>query len=151
MCIWMQWVIVCESVSLYVISMFCNCSTLNHLSLKKLNNNNKIIFYASFKIYWCSLLKELRHYNQKLFFFVHHKNRRKHNRYFKPGVFHNKFTLYQIKSNTYIQKTKFASHKQYLFCLLTSRNAKARKSESNRPKYTTRFLTLSEEKQPTNL
>ena len=41
----------------------------------------------------------------------------------------------------------FASHKQYLSSLLTSRKAK----NSNRPKYTTHFITLSEKKRPTNL
>ena len=32
-------------------------------------------------------------------------------------VFHNKFTRYHIKANVCLQKTKFASHKQYLFSL----------------------------------
>ena len=49
---------------------------------------------------------------------------REHNQHLKTDVFLNKFTLFQIKPNIYIWKTKFDFHKQYLFCLLTSRNAK---------------------------
>ena len=82
------------------------------------------------------------------YFCVRHKNKRKHNQYSKTAVFLNKFLLCHIKPNSYIQKTKFASQKQYLFCLLTSRNAK---KHSNRLNYTTRFLTLSEKKRFTNL
>ena len=55
---------------------------------------------------------------------MRHKNRRKHNQHFKTAAFHNKFTLFQIKPNIYIQKTKFASYKQYLTCVFISRNAK---------------------------
>ena len=67
------------------------------------------------------------------YFCVHHKNRRKHNRHFRNVVFHNKFTLCQIKPNIYIQKTKFASHKQYLFCVLTCRNAKKTRTDQSIP------------------
>ena len=55
---------------------------------------------------------------------MRHKNRRKHNQHFKTAAFHNKFTLCQIKPNIYIQKTKFASYKQYLICVFICRNAK---------------------------
>ena len=41
-------------------------------------------------------LKELRNTNER-FSCVRHKNRRKHNQYFKTAVFHNKFTLCHIK------------------------------------------------------
>ena len=43
------------------------------------------------------------------------------------AVFHNKFTLCHIKSNIYIEKTKFAFHKQYLFSSPTSGNANSTK------------------------
>ena len=45
------------------------------------------------------------------------------------------------------KKLNFVSYKQYVFHLLTSRNAK---KESNRPEYIVRFLTLSEKKRLTN-
>ena len=67
------------------------------------------------------------------YFCVHHKNRRKHNRHFRSVVFHNKFTLCQVKPNIYIQKTKFASRKQYLFCVLTCRNAKKTRTDQSIP------------------
>ena len=38
--------------------------------------------------------------------------------------FQNKFTLWHIRLNIYIWKTKFTSNKQYFFGLLFSRNAK---------------------------
>ena len=63
-------------------------------------------------------------------------------------VFYNKFTRCHIKPNIYIQKTKFASYKQYLFRLLTTRNSK---KDSNRLRCIKRFLTLSKEKRPKNL
>ena len=40
------------------------------------------------------------------------------------AIFENKFTLWHIRLNIYILKTKFSSHNQYLFGLLFSRNAK---------------------------
>ena len=39
-------------------------------------------------------------------------------------IFQNKFTLWHIRLNTYIWKTKFFPHKHYLFGVLFSRNAK---------------------------
>ena len=67
------------------------------------------------------------------YFCVLHKNRRKHNQHFRTAVFHKKFTLCQIKPNIYIQKTKFASHKEYLFCVLTCRNAKKTQTDQSIP------------------
>ena len=60
----------------------------------------------------------------KVDFVFRHKNRWKHNQRFKTAVFHNKFTLCCNKPNIFILKNKFFSHKQYLFRLLISRNAK---------------------------
>ena len=65
------------------------------------------------------------------YFCVRHKNRRKHNQYFKTAVFHNKFTVSHIKPNTYIQKTKLASHERYLFRFLTCRNAKKTQTDQS--------------------
>ena len=59
-------------------------------------------------------LKELRNYNRKLW---------KHDQDSKL-IFQNKFTLWHIRLNIYIWKTKFSSHKHYLFGLLFFRNAK---------------------------
>ena len=70
----------------------------------------------------------------KSYFCVHHKNRQKHNQHFKTAVFHNKFILCHIKPNIYISKIKFASHKQYLFCLLTSRNTKKTRTDQSIPR-----------------
>ena len=58
----------------------------------------------------------------------------KHNQHFKTAVFHNKFTLCQIKPNISILKTKFTSLKQYLFRLLTSRNAKETQTDQSIPR-----------------
>ena len=58
----------------------------------------------------------------------------KHNQHFKTAVFHNKFTLCQIKPNISILKTKFTSLKQYLFRLLTSRNAKETQTDQSMPR-----------------
>ena len=41
-----------------------------------------------------------------------------------PGIFISKCTLWLITLNIYIYKTTLTSHKQYLFCLLFSRNVK---------------------------
>ena len=68
-----------------------------------------------------------------IFVSARHKNKRKHNQRFKTATFYNKFTLCQIKPNIYIQKTKFASRKQYLFCLLTSRYAKKTRTDQSIP------------------
>ena len=38
--------------------------------------------------------------------------------------FKNKFTLWYIRINIYIWKTKFSFHKHYLFVLIFSKNAK---------------------------
>ena len=58
------------------------------------------------------------------YFCVRHKNRRKHNQDSKLIFFQNKFTLWHVRLNIYIWKTKFSSDKHYLFGLLFSRNAK---------------------------
>ena len=42
---------------------------------------------------------------------------------FETVIFQNKFTSWHIRLNIYIWKTKFSSHKHYLFGLLFSRNA----------------------------
>ena len=68
------------------------------------------------------------------YFCVRHKNRPKHNQHFKTVVFHNKFALSHIKPNIYIKKTKFASNKQYLFHLLTSRNTKKTQTDQSIPR-----------------
>ena len=78
-------------------------------------------------------LKELRNYKRKLFSCPPQKQA-KHNQHFKTAVFHNKFTVRHIKPNIYIQKTKFASLKQYLFRFLTSRNAKKAQTDQSMPR-----------------
>ena len=77
------------------------------------------IFYRSYKII------------SKRNFSVRLKNRRKHNQHFITAVF---TTLCHIKPNIYIQKTKFVSHKQYLFHFLTSRNAKKTLTDESIPR-----------------
>ena len=67
--------------------------------------------------------------------------------HFKTAFVYSKFILCHIKPNIYKSKTKFASHKQYLFCLLTSTNIKKTQTDQSIP---TVFL-LSEKKRPTNL
>ena len=62
--------------------------------------------------------------------------------------FHNKFTLCHIKPNSYIWRTNFASHKQYLFGLLTVKNAKNTPTDQSIPHV---LFILSEKKQHTNL
>ena len=66
------------------------------------------------------LVKKLRNY----YFCVRHKNRRKHNEHLKLLFFNEKFTLWYIRTNIYIGKTKFTSHWVYLFDLFFSRKAK---------------------------
>ena len=78
--------------------------------------------------------KELRNYKRKLIFCLP-QNMQKHNQHFIIAVFHNKFTLCHIKPNTYRQKTKFAFHKQYLFRLLISRNAKKTPTDQSIPSF----------------
>ena len=89
-------------------------------------------------------LKELWNYKQKLFVSTTKIGKNTTN-ILKLLFF---VTFCHIKPNIYIQKTKFASHKQYLFLLLISRNEK---KDFNWPKYTTHFLTFSGKKRPTNL
>ena len=79
------------------------------------------------------ILKELRNISES-YFCVCHKNRRKNNQYFKTDFFLNKFTLRHIKSNIYIWKTKFVSHKQYLFRSFTSRNTKKTRTDQSIPR-----------------
>ena len=50
---------------------------------------------------------------------VFHKNDRK-----ESQLYLKELTLWYIRLNIYVWKTKFSSHKQYLFDLLFSRNAK---------------------------
>ena len=66
--------------------------------------------------------------------FVRHKNRWKHNQHFKAAVFHYKFTICHINPNIYIKKTKFASHKQYLFPLITCINTKKTQNDQTIPR-----------------
>ena len=66
------------------------------------------------------ILKALRNYKQKLFLCPTFQNNRRC------------FTLCYIKPNIYIQKTKFVSHKQYLFCVLTCRNEKKKKKKEEK-------------------
>ena len=106
----------------------------------------KRLWNRCFLVNFAKFLKELRNYKRKLFC-IRHKNRRKHNQHFKTAVFHNKFILRHIKPNIYIQETKFASQAVFI---LSSYLQKCKKG-SNRPKYATRFLTLSEKKRPTNI
>ena len=77
-------------------------------------------------------LKELRNYKRKLYFYPSQKQMKTQAK-FQTAVFYNKFTLYHIKPNIYIQKSKFASHKQYLFSLLTTRNAKKTQTDQSIP------------------
>ena len=67
---------------------------------------------------------------------------------FSTAAFHNKFTLFNVKPNIYIRKTKFASHKQYLFRLLTSRNTKMTQADQGTPHV---LFILSEKERPKNL
>ena len=107
------------------------------------------------------LLKELRNYNRRLFLCPPQKQAKtqadskllflKINIHFDTS---DQICAYQkLKSSCYdkytkLSKTKFFSHNQYLFGLLFCRNAK---KDSNRPKYTINFVTLSEKKLLTNL
>ena len=59
-------------------------------------------------------------------FCLRHKNRRKYNL--------KKFTLWCIKLKTYIEKTKFTSHKQYLFVYLIIFSLEMQKRDSHRPR-----------------
>ena len=93
----------------------------------------KRLWHRCFLVNFCEFLKELRNYKRKLFC-IRHKNRRKHNQHFKTAVFHNKFTRPHIKPNINNQETKFASLKQYLFRLLTSRNAKKTQTDQSMPR-----------------
>ena len=68
--------------------------------------------------------------------------------HFKAAVFHNESTLCHVKPNIYVEKTKFSSHNQYLFRLLSSRNAK--RIEQTKV-YHTFFYFVSTKKWPTNL
>ena len=69
------------------------------------------------------ILKELRIDNRKLYLCLPQKQK-KIQLTCSTAVFQNKFVLYHIKSNIYISKTKFPSHKQHLYSLVSSRNAK---------------------------
>ena len=80
---------------------------------------------------------------------VHHKNRQKHNQHFKIAVFHNKFTLCHINPNIYIYKNLNLPLRSSIYFVFLP--LEMQKKDSNRPKYTTCFLTLSEKKQPTSL
>ena len=66
-------------------------------------------------------LKELRNCNQKLFLCPPQKEATTQQT-FQTAIFLNKCTLWLIKLNIYMKKTKFKSHKQYLCCVLFSGN-----------------------------
>ena len=66
-------------------------------------------------------LKELRNCNQKLFLCPSQKEVTTQQT-FQTAIILNKCTLWLIKLNIYIKKTKFKSHKQYLCCVLFSGN-----------------------------
>ena len=68
-------------------------------------------------------LKEIRNYKRKLFLCPSQKWVQTQST-FETAMFQNKFTFKCIKLNMYIRKTKFTSHKQYLFDVLFYRNAK---------------------------
>ena len=51
----------------------------------------------------------------------------------QTAILQNKFTLWHIRLNIYIWKTKFSSHKQYLFELLFPRNAKKTHTDQSIP------------------
>ena len=75
------------------------------------------------------LLKELRNYQRKLFL-CPQKNKRKRNQHFQLLFF--TIDLHFVTSNdVHIQKAKLAYHKQYLFGLLTSRNAKSTQTDQS--------------------
>ena len=94
-------------------------------------------------------LKELRNYNQKLLLCLP-KNRRKHNQHFKLLFFTINFhfvTSNQICSHS---KMKFASHKQYLLSLLTSRNTKKIQTDRSIPHVFSLFLKRNDPHKPLN-
>ena len=68
-----------------------------------------------------SLFKELQN-DKQTFFCVCHKNRWKHSQNFKLLFF--TINMHFVTSNQVPTYRKLASHKQYIFSLLTSRNAR---------------------------
>ena len=68
-------------------------------------------------------LKELRHYNRKLFLCAPQKQTETQLT-FSTAIFQNEFTLCHMRLNIFIWKTELSSHKQYLLGLLFSKNAK---------------------------
>ena len=84
-----------------------------------------------FSLGWL-ILKELQNYERKLLLCPPQKQAKTQST-FLSAVFHNKVTVCYIKSNTYIQKTKFTSHKEYLFSLLPSRNARKTHADQSIP------------------
>ena len=88
-------------------------------------------------------LKELRNYNRKLFLCLP-KNRRKHSHYFKLLFF--TINLHFVTSNqicSYRKRNLLLTNRISLVFLPPEC-----KEDSNRPKYTTRFFTLSEKERP---
>ena len=92
------------------------------------------------------ILKELRNYNRKLFLCLPKKYGKTQPALW-TAIFHNKFTFWHIRLNTYIKKNAFTSYKQYLFGLLFPQKSKMTRTDQS----TLYFFTLPEKKRLTNL
>ena len=79
---------------------------------------------------------------------VRHKNKRKDNQHSKLLFFKINLPFGTLRVNLFICKTKFSSHKQYLFDLLLPRNAKKTQIQT---KAYYKLFTLSEMKCLTTL
>ena len=87
----------------------------------------KFLWKKAYKLITFGLLKELQNYYRKLFLCPPQ-------RYAKAqpviwtAIFHDKFTLWDIKLTIYIKK-QFNSHKKYVFYLLFSENPKKTRTD----------------------
>ena len=109
-----------------------SCSTQTNHCVKSVQistRKNSVIGHLSHSELYnvlCLSLKEMQNYKRKLFLCPPHQH-------LKTAVCHNKFSLHHLKPNIYIKKTNFGSHKQYLFRLFTSRNAKKTQKDQRMP------------------
>ena len=76
------------------------------------------------------ILKKLQNHNVKLFLCPSQKQL-KTQATFYTAIFQTKCTLWPIKLNTYMQKIKFTSHKQYLLGHLVFIKAKKTRTDQN--------------------
>ena len=88
------------------------------MTWQRVTQRKKWLYY-----HFITFLKELRNCNRKLFLCPPQKYA-KTQPTFQTAIFLIKCILWLIKLNIYMYKTKFTSQKQYLCCLLLSRNVK---------------------------